>query len=726
MKSNTSLATGWSILQDVHDSGERFEIYKRDWNPYDCPPCISPWQPIERLAHLQLLLAKQPYFGRELRHFNAAPWWYRTQFATPPAAAKATLRFEGVDYYCKVYFNETLLGEHEGYANPFEFEVGHLLQTDKPNLLVVKVWSPWDTHMVPGMEKNRTWYILRNMLKGSCEHSDTFVQRDVNPVGIWRPVRLITHQGIHQADKPQIVATPSPDFSKAKVAASWPIASDAPAGDAELRLSIFSLPDGAQVAQATAAVKLTSGDGAHTISVDIDNPRIWSTWDHGRPELYRAQLQLLQGGQPVLESAQTFGVRTADLVRTKDEMTFRLNGRPCFIRGATYWPDVYISNVDRARYKRDLDSLIRAGMNAVRIHVHTENDEFYDLCDQLGVLVFQDSDLNWAFPTDDAFVKRAVTIFGDMIRHLRNHPAIACWICMNEATNDYQTDGKEATMLSCQRPGTQLAQEAQRLDATRPIIRLCGARDDPQSADGHDYHGSICGGTVMDIYGTTEKMSTEFGVDAPPAASQARLVPEIASRLRDLLPDVAQLHDYQYHLLKYYIEHYRMQKYAPCGGYFQFMWIDFCPQSFMGIYDYWGAPKNEGFGGGLLAMEEANMPVGIFMEYKDAPVALHAVNDLTADFGPCKALWTVTGLDGKLLAQGQADLKLGPDSHVRVCDLALPIKPAQPCNIALTLTDSSGKILATNMYRDPFDPPKQPQGHPARMDHEIGMRLWWA
>ena len=150
-----------------------------------------------------------------------------------------------------------------------------------------------------------------------------------------------------------------------------------------------------------------------------------------------------------LESAQTFGVRTVELVRTANEMTLHLNGRPCFVRGATYWPDLYISNVDRARYKRDLDSLIRAGMNAVRIHVHTENDDFYDLCDQMGVLVFQDPDLTWAFPTDDAFAAKATVIFGDMIRHLRSHPSIACWICMNEATGDYQTDGKQATMLSC-------------------------------------------------------------------------------------------------------------------------------------------------------------------------------------------------------------------------------------------------------------------------------------
>ena len=112
--------------------------------------------------------------------------------------------------------------------------------------------------------------------------------------------------------------------------------------------------------------------------------------------------------------------------------------------------------------------------------------------------------------------------------------------------------------------------------------------------------------------------------------------------LRDVLPRVAELHDYQYRLIKYYIEHYRIQKYAPNAGYFQFMWIDFCPQSFYGIYDYWGRPKSEGIGGGLRALEESNQPVGIFLEYKDAPLAIHAVNDLPRDLGDCVAEWMVT------------------------------------------------------------------------------------
>jgi beta-mannosidase len=140
------------------------------------------------------------------------------------------------------------------------------------------------------------------------------------------------------------------------------------------------------------------------------------------------------------------------------------------------------------------------------------------------------------------------------------------------------------------------------LDPNRPAIKNSQSRDDPESGDGHDYRGSLSRGRYTDIFDSKEKLSTEFGVDAPPSADSARLVPRIAERLKEVLPRVAELHDYQYRLIKYYVEHYRIQKYTPNSGYFLFMWIDFCPQSFYGIYDYWGRPKAEGIGGGLRAL----------------------------------------------------------------------------------------------------------------------------
>ena len=93
------LSQGWRVLQDVHDTGERMGLFRPGYDTLARGPAISDWEPIPRLAHLQLLLAPQPYFGRELRYFNEAPWWYRLEFATPPQARQATLRLEGVDLF---------------------------------------------------------------------------------------------------------------------------------------------------------------------------------------------------------------------------------------------------------------------------------------------------------------------------------------------------------------------------------------------------------------------------------------------------------------------------------------------------------------------------------------------------------------------------------------------------------------------------------------------------
>jgi beta-mannosidase len=669
------------------------------------------------LAHLQLLFAPQPYFGRDLRYFNQAPWWYRLEFVTPPETTKATLRFEGVDYYAKVWLNEQLLGEHEGYSEPFEFEVGSVLGRDKPNLLIVKVSSPWDIQVISGDDQNRVWGTVRHMVKGTYEHADTFVQRDVNPVGIWRPVQLILHGGLRAAGDPTIVTKLSENAARADVSIAWPVALDEGEREAEFTARIRSEPSGIEVARTSKAMRLKAGTTDLQAALAVDSPTLWSTWDRGGPALYRLELALRESGQTTLASSSTFGIRTVELRRTQNETRFLLNGKPIFLRGATYWPDLYLSAVDRARYERDLAAAVRVGINALRIHVHVENKEFYDLCDRMGIVLLQDSDLNWVFPTDVPFTQRALSVVGGMIKQLRNHPSIICWICMNEA--DGATRSK-----TC--PGPQLVAEAKRLDPTRPTIRNCGDPDDLESGDAHDYRGSLGGGQYTDISGSTAKLATEFGVDAPPGPESVRLVPRIADRLNNVMPRVAELHDYQYRLIKYYIEHYRMQKYAPNAGYFLFMWIDFCPQSFYGVYDYWGRPKTEGVGGGLRALEEGNAPVGIFMEYKDTPIALHVVNDSLVDYGDCVAEWTVTTETGDQVTRGKGQVHLGPDSHARLSALSFQVKRSLAYRVVLLLRASDGRELARNAYLDPFDHPPHPEGHPGRMDPELGMRLWWA
>jgi beta-mannosidase len=715
------LCDGWQVLQDVHELGEKLGIYRFTWDPFSIGAAISAWRPIPRLAHLHLLFARQPYFGRELRYFNEHPWWYRLKFDVPADFVDgATLRFDGVDYFAKVWLNEFLLGVHEGYATPFEFEVGPHLRTDRSNLLVVKVSSPWDREVPAGLEDKRTFAVVRNLIKGTYEHADTFIQRDVNPIGIWRPVSLSKHGPLRGAGKPAIDARPLPS-GPAAASVTWPVVLDSEPVVATWSVSIHDDSDGQEVASRSHEIQLPAGRSTVSAALAIETPELWSTWDRSGPRLYRAELSLAIPGEEPVKASERFGIRTVELFRTEDETTFQLNGRPIFLRGTNYFPDVYLSAVEPARYRRDLERMIRAGINAVRVHVHTENPPFYELCDSLGLLVIQDFDLNWCFPTDADFRRRAVGVLEELIGQLRNHPSIACWVCQNEPA------GRGSGPLHAVSPGPQLELAARWLDPERPVIRSSDV-DDLSSGDSHNWSGALERDIpdYRSIRGTAEKLNTEFGFDAPPAEVNARHVPQMAERLATVLPRVHELHDYAYHLLKYFVEHYRRQKYRPCAGYFQFMWRDLSPQSFYGLYDWWGEPKAEGIGGGLAALAESNQPVAVLLDYESDPAQLWVVNDALEPLGMCTVDVSVADHAGARALAHSAAVVVGADALVDAGAIELPRGPGECARIGLTLRGPDGAVISRNTYREPLAPPAHPTGHPHRMDHELGMRLYWA
>jgi len=713
------LSSGWSVTQDVRQFGER-----QQW--FD-PKFEADWQPIDRLVHLQLIFAKQPYFGRELRYFNESAWWYRLNFETAHLNRGTTLRFEGVDYFAKVWLNGILLGEHEGYADPFEFEVGKILRKEGPNVLVVKVSSPWDhkyREESPLDSKYPYFSVERNLMKGSYEHADTFVQRDVNPIGIWRPVNLLLHDVVRTSDQPQVSTELSADHRSADVHLSWPVVVEDQPRDANLAVQVREKDTRREVARFSRAIRLKEGTNVLEAAATISSPKLWTTWDRGTQLLYEITFELTQPRGVKLTDSVSFGVRSVELHRSSVESRFFINGKPIYIRGTTYWPDLYLSNMSRERYERDIKAAIRAGFNALRVHVHTENPEFYEICDRLGIILLQDNDLSWVFPTDAEFSARAVRHFGKMVTMLRNHPSVIAWVAMNEV--GFGPDMKPGHRSSAERElGSKLVTEAHERDPTRPVIENSMDAHELASGDTHDYRGSLDHGTYFDIVGSRDNLVTEFGVDAPPSATSLRGVPEVEKRLADVIPRIPELQSYQYQLLKFYVEHYRIQKYSPNGGYFQFMWIDFAPQSFYGIYDYWGVAKTEGLGGGLRALQESNQPIGIFMEHDTKPSRLYAVNDSSADLGNCIARWRVTTSAG-VIAEDSQRVEMGPDSLEKIRDLRFAVKTGETYKIELSLVTDDGQVLANNVYLNPFQAQPLPDGYPDRIDDELGVRLWWS
>lgn len=717
---NISLKQGWKILQDVHDTAEELGLFRDEAIQYTMGAQLSEWEDLPELKQLQLLFADKPYWGRELRYFNQAPWWYKNEFAVPQDGSDGcVIHFTNVDYYCKVWLNGAFLGGHEGYSSPFFLRADGLLKKGEINTLMVKVWSPWDREVDGSRQDGRTFLVLRNMVKGTYEHSDTFIQRDINPVGIYGHVTVELQDHPCFEGTPEVSYTLDDSLKNAQLTVST-IIQNRDGAVCRVRVTCADPLTGAYVFEQEAVPQ----DGKCAVSASIPNPRLWNTWDRGGAYLYPVTVEVLDNeGRVLCSYTEKMGLRKVELLRDDSQTMFLLNGRPFYVRGTSYFPEVYVSAMSEERYKRDLLSMKSCGFNLIRVHVHVEYDRFYELCSELGLAVIQDSEYNWAHPVTDEFAQRFIDVFLETVDMLKRHSAILCWICMNEpGLLDDQAASRSLGRSMTINPGPSLYQAVRRHDPSRPAIKGSFCDDDPDSGDSHNYTGSLNGDDVhySEIFGTTEKFNTEYGFDSPPNLENLKKLPILYNRLKGIEDHLPEIGQYQYALLKYYTEHYRMQKYSPNAGYVQFLFSDLCPQSFYGIFDWWGLPKQ-----GLDAMLESNMPVGIFLKYRERLDSVFAVNDLAVPLGTCVAQWTVTDGCGKILLSGEQELYLDADSLVKVCCLDNCALTAERLDVALVLYRGD-EILCTNRYKDVLHMPEHVKGHPSRISHETGMRLYFA
>ncbi len=705
--------TKWDIFQDVNDTCEHLELYADpDKFHYNTGAQLSEWEPLPALKQLQLLYAEHPYWGRELRYFNQAPWWYRTTFVLPADGCDTCLiSFSNVDYYCKVWLNGVLLGEHEGYSAPFSFRADGAVIRGGVNSLVVRVWSPFDTAIHNNNYAKRSYRVLRQMVKGTYEHSDTFIQRDINPVGIYGRVSVKYAATPMISGKPDLSYTLSDDLGSAELAVRVPVAAK---GVCEAELSVISRETNGIVACRRYAI----GDGEALLRLTLEGVALWSTWDHGGQPLYDIKVRLLQDGKVTDEETVTTGFKKIELRRTEEETGFYLNGKKCYARMVSYFPDYYVSAMTRERYWRDLLAIKAAGFNAVRMHVHVGLPAFYELCSELGLLIIQDSEFNWQHPFDEAYSDRFVKVFRENVRWLKSYAAIGCWVCMNEPGMGDVEKPINCQMMREGGMGDKLLRMVEECDGMHPYIKGSFLTEDPQSGDSHNYTGSLYGGRYVDIYGTVEKLNTEFGYDALPCEESLKKEPLLYAKEKEYYARFHEIQDYQYHLIKYYIEHYRMQKYAPNAGYGLFLFSDIAPNSYFGIYDWWGVPKK-----GLQAVLESNMPVGIFLRHRDGEIeGVYAANDTDGTVEGELHL-VLTDSANQTLSDTAYAVSLAPDSAARIADAPEFRLPADGVVHAYLTLKKEGRVLAKNRYHDilTIRPPVRLKN---LITHEQGLRIF--
>jgi beta-mannosidase len=259
--------------------------------------------------------------------------------------------------------------------------------------------------------------------------------------GIWRPITLEAWSTVKIQD---VFIRQAIQEDKAQLTAQLEIMAPEPADNNSAIAEI--LVDGKLVQ--TNQIALNSGINNLEIPFIIEKPELWWPNGLGDQHLYEVSFRISQGTNTD-QKTQKIGLRTLELIRESDNFGtsfyFKVNGVPVFMKGTNYIPqDPFLTRPTSDHYKFLLESARDANMNMIRIWGGGiyELDEFYALCDEYGLLVWQDFMFACAvYPGDPEFLDNVKQEAIDNVKRLRNHTSIALWCGNNESLSAWENWG---------------------------------------------------------------------------------------------------------------------------------------------------------------------------------------------------------------------------------------------------------------------------------------------
>lgn len=393
-------------------------------------------------------------------------WWFRKDFSWKPGG-RTRLVFDGVDYSATFFLNGTRLGEHEGPFGGPEFEVTGLLRRE--NSLVVRL-DP----LPPD------WTLA---FKTNCVYGWHYV--NCPPIGIWQSVRL--------------EAVPDVEIREVFVAAT-----DAVKGAVDVYVALNG-PESGYSGVIAGIVKPANFEGPHyrfslpvetkqpRVSVHarffVPHPQLWWPVDLGPQNLYDLGLSFHSDNLTHDATWTRFGIRTIAMAPLPDgprpdryNWTFVINGRPAFLKGCNWATTDAFLRLTPDRYRRFLTMARDEHIQIMRSWGGglLETDTFYDLCDELGIMVWQEFPLTWQkFDLLRPAVSDEIAVRNVM--RLRNRASLVMWCGGNEHSG-------EGPLIEL------LGRRCLELDGTRPFHRT-----DPYGGSLHNYD-VYWGKQPMDAY----------------------------------------------------------------------------------------------------------------------------------------------------------------------------------------------------------------------------------
>ena len=440
------------------------EVDTREWLPASVPGTV----------HTDLMangLIEDPFYRlneRKVQWVDKKDWVYQCSFEISPEEFERQhheLRFEGLDTYASVYVNDIRVLQSNNMHRTYTVDVKEHL-VEGTNTLRILLESPIkkgielydaldykipvsandqaETGEVPGGKRVNVF-----TRKAAYHYGWDWGPRLVTS-GIWRPVTLISWDDFRISD---MVLNQELNGDVARILAHLEIESSIENANALLQLKL----DDDVIA--STKVRLSKGKQDFNIPIKIDRPELWWPNGLGKQHLYNIQVKL-QRKEVISTVNQNIGIRvielTADSILSQPNFYFKVNGKPTFAKGVNYIPqDIFLPRVSHKDYERILQAAADANMNMIRVWgggVY-EDDRFYELCDSLGLMVWQDFMFACAmYPGDAEFLENVRQEAIDNVKRLQKHPSMALWCGNNEVLAAWKRWGWEQTAIEEQSP----------------------------------------------------------------------------------------------------------------------------------------------------------------------------------------------------------------------------------------------------------------------------------
>jgi len=403
------------------------------WRPAVVPGCVH--RDLRRQG-----IIPDPFWGTnelDLQWIEERDWEYRARFIVPRALlAKEIVELvaDGLDTVATVRLNGREVARTDNMFVGHRWDVKPLLRAGKNELCVhfgsarryIRATRPEHCPREINDPVGRCTVIRKQQCQFGWDWGPRFVT-----AGIWRDIRLEGWTGNRVAS----VRVTQVHGSGGSVVLRLAPELVRPDSSAICRWRLM-LGDRVVSEGHDPAVRTAGGP-----EIAVDHPQLWWPNGQGAQPLYRLEVAVMRADGAGLGSwAGRLGLRTIVLERQQDQwgqsFQFVINGRPVFAKGANWIPaHSFVAGLTRADYERDLRSARDANMNMLRVWGGGiyESEDFYDLCDELGLLVWQDFMFACTlYPADAAFLASAQAEADFQVRRLRHRACLALWCGNNE------------------------------------------------------------------------------------------------------------------------------------------------------------------------------------------------------------------------------------------------------------------------------------------------------